>query len=64
MAARSLDRTVYESWAASEYVPYWAQRISAASGPTGEATALSWELQHSLCAACWACIPFSSPREC
>ena len=30
LAARNVDRTEYESWAASEFVPYWAQRISAA----------------------------------
>ena len=30
LAKRSLDRTVYESWAAPSFVAHWAQRISAA----------------------------------
>ena len=27
--AARVDRTPYESWAASSYVPYWSQRLSA-----------------------------------
>ena len=30
LAKRGIDRTEYESWSASSFVPYWAQRISAA----------------------------------
>ena len=30
LAKRGIDRTEYASWSASSFVPYWAQRISAA----------------------------------
>ena len=30
LAKRSIDCTAYESWTAPSFVPYWAQRISAA----------------------------------
>ena len=30
LSKRAIDRTDYESWAAPKFVPYWAQRISAA----------------------------------
>ena len=28
LSKRTTDRTEYESWAASEFVPYWTQRVS------------------------------------
>ena len=30
LSKRKTDRTVYESWAADKFVPYWTQRVSAA----------------------------------